>query len=320
MPCTISELFSAADLTPEGVVRWGTRLPTSQPGVYAVSLTDATDAIDATRVEAPLDRLAFETWLRVRPELMLDGTRPTVEQLMERVGGFWLPDESVLYVGLATTLASRVQGYYRTPIGARRPHAGGYFLKLLTNLDELWVHYAPCADPDLAEDQMLMHFSSKVSNEAKAILMDPAHPFPFANLERPRGGRKAHGLRGAREPRFPDGVTDRAARPSPRTIAPHDARGSGSGRTQRVTAADLRAGQIRIPSIGSAPTKSLLPSMKGTIDVTLRGRALRASWDPRMGPDRERSGVLRVGPVLRQLVDEDEMLEVSVHNGAVVIR
>jgi hypothetical protein len=320
MPSIVSELFSAADLVPEGVVRWGTPLPTSQPGVYAVSLTDATDAIDATRVEAPLDRLAFETWLRVRPELTLDGTRPRVEQLMERVGGFWLPDESVLYVGLATTLGSRVQGYYRTPIGARRPHAGGYFLKLLANLDRLWVHYAPCREPDAVEDAMLSSFCSNASDAANPVLIDPAHPFPFANLEWPRGVRKAHGLRGAREPRFTGGVTDRAAPPLPRTIAPPDARGSRSGRTQRVTAADLRAGQSRIPSIGSASTKSLLPPMKGTIDVTLRGRALRAPWDPRMGPDRERSGVLRIGPVLRQLVDADEVLEVLSANGALLIR
>jgi hypothetical protein len=67
-------------------------------------------------------------------------------------------------------------------------------------------------------------------------------------------------------------------------------------------------------------TKWLFPSAKGLVDVTLRGQALSASWDPRMGPDRERSGVLRVGPVLRQLVEEDVVLEVLVEGGQIVIR
>lgn len=200
MPTTIKQLFSAAGLVPHGVVQWGTPPPNSRPGVYAVSLSNAIDAV-ATRDRAPLDRSAFETWLRVRPELRLDGGRPRVDRLMKRVAGFWLPDETIVYVGLATTLSSRVRAYYRTPIGARRPHAGGYFLKLLANLDKLWVHYAPCGTPGAAEDAMLSAFCSNVSAAAKVALVDPAHPFPFANLEWPPGVRKAHGLRGVREPR-----------------------------------------------------------------------------------------------------------------------
>lgn len=321
MPSTVRQLFSAAGLVPESVVRWGTPPRPSLPGVYAVSLTDATDAVDETAAEPPLDRAAFQTWLRVRPELTLDGTRPSVEQLMDRVAGFWLPNETVVYVGLATTLSSRVRAYYRTPIGARRPHAGGYFLKLLANLDQLWVHYAPCTDPDAAEDAMIRAFCLNVSAEARAVLLDPANPFPFANLEWPRGVRKAHGLRGAREPRVASGAVGRpGVRRQPEAAAPAQTRTSGSGRTQRVTAADIRAGQIRIPAIGRAITKSLFPAAKGLVDVALRGQALHASWDPRMGPDRERSGVLRVGSVLRQLVGEDEELEVLAENGQIVIR
>jgi hypothetical protein len=319
MPSTVSELFSAADVIPQGVVRWGTPPQTSLPGVYVVSLTDATDATGVTLRQAPLDQAAFKTWRQVRLELTLDGNRPSVEQLMERVAGFWLPDESIVYVGLATTLSSRVQAYYKTPIGARRPHAGGYFLKLVANLDQMWVHYAPCPDPDLAEDRMLGEFCSNVSDQAKSVLIDPAHPFPFANLEWPRGVRKAHGLRGARESRLSGGSTDpHRTQRLPRTAAVAEY-GSGTGRTQRVTAADLRSGHIRIPSRRSAPTKALLPPAKAIIDVTLRGLELNASWDPRMGPDRERSGILRIGPVLRRLVDADEVLELVGKDGVVLI-
>lgn len=201
VPTTIKELFSAAGLVPHGAVQWGTPPATSQPGVYAVSLGETTEAIGPTLAHAPLDRSVFETWLRVRPELTLDGARPTVDQLMKRVAGFWLPDETIVYVGLATTLSSRVGDYYRTPIGARRPHAGGCFLKLLAILDQLSVHFAPCGTPAAAEDAMLSAFCANVSAAARSALVDPAHPFPFANLQWPPGVRKAHGLRGVRQAR-----------------------------------------------------------------------------------------------------------------------
>jgi hypothetical protein len=59
-------------------------------------------------------------------------------------------------------------------------------------------YYARADVPSAAEDAMLGCFCATVSNAALARLPDPAHPFPFANLEWPRGVRKAHGIRGAR--------------------------------------------------------------------------------------------------------------------------
>jgi len=195
------DLFTASDLKREGVARWRKAPAISGPGVYVVSLTSALHSFEGALVKAPLSESTFARWLEVRPELTLDGQRPTVAKLMDRLGRFWIPDEVVLYVGLATDLVTRTDDYYRTPIGARGPHSGGYFLKLLADLDRLWVHYAPCDDPDDAEDRMLRRFCENVSGESKRALLDPTHPFPFGNLEWPRGVRKAHGLRGTREPR-----------------------------------------------------------------------------------------------------------------------
>jgi hypothetical protein len=38
---------------------------------------------------------------------------------------------------------------------------------------------------------------------------------------------------------------------------------------------------------------------------------VRGSWDPRKGPDRERSGVLLIGKRLQELVLRDDVLSVS---------
>jgi hypothetical protein len=66
-----------------------------------------------------------------------------------------------------------VGDYYKTPLGARRPHAGGWPLKTLSILSELCVHYAPCADPNAAELTMLDAFIGGVSASSRAALRDP---------------------------------------------------------------------------------------------------------------------------------------------------
>ena len=75
----------------------------------------------------PISEAAIEELLTVRPELTLDGARPTREQLVRRLAGFWFPDEVVVYIGLAGSRKSRpVQGevakrvgeYYDTPLEA----------------------------------------------------------------------------------------------------------------------------------------------------------------------------------------------------------
>lgn len=115
-----------------------------------------------------------------------------------RLASMWLPDETVVYVGLAgTSVASRVAAYYNTPLGARKPHAGGWPIKTLKIIDQLWVHFAPCRDPAGAEATMLCAFAAAVSDEARRNLHDPAVPIPFANLEISKSEQKKHGIRGA---------------------------------------------------------------------------------------------------------------------------
>jgi double-stranded uracil-DNA glycosylase len=78
--------------------------------------------------------------------------------------------------------------------------------------------------------------------------------------------------------------------------------------SEHVTAADIDAGRIRLPRTA----KRFFPSSKESIEIVLRGRRIDATYDPRLGPDRERSGVLRVeGKALASLVRANEILSVS---------
>jgi hypothetical protein len=77
----------------------------------------------------------------------------------------------------------------------------------------------------------------------------------------------------------------------PRTIDPAPSSG-GRAVSQKVTAKDLGAGRIRFPR----SSKRLFPSERAYLDVNVRGCSFTAiRWDPRDGPDRERSGVLSFG-------------------------
>jgi hypothetical protein len=204
MPTSIRQLFATAALQPLGVVRWGERVPEGGKGIYVVALAERTDDLEATFSAAPIAPEAVRQLLEVRPELRLDGNRPTPQELAGRIASFWAADEIVLYVGRAglrdrdRSLGTRVREYYKTPLGARRPHAGGWFVKLLLDLADLYVHYAAADDPENAEGAMIRAYGQGLSNATRRVIRDPDHPFPFANLEYPKGVYKLHGITGAR--------------------------------------------------------------------------------------------------------------------------
>jgi hypothetical protein len=312
--------MAAAGLTPDGVVRWGELINSDEPGIYVVSRLSDIGVVGCDPQPAPIDLDAVSRLLDVRPELTVDGIRPSPPELARRLADFWLPDEHILYIGLATDLHDRVNQYYGTPLGARRPHAGGWFLKAIVGLNETFVHWARTYDRVAAEGGAIGAFVGSVSEETIKGLRDPERPFPFANLEWPAGTRKRHGIKGAKAPRVRAPGTESAARRwqperhAQRTSATPRARPSGdtaegSSVTQRVTAKDLAAGRVRIPRAG----KRYFPAERGQVRLNLRGVPLVARWDPRMGPP-ERSGVLSVGnTVLSDAVAADEVLQIRVN-------
>lgn len=251
MPSTVGNVLKAADLQRAGVVAWGTKPASDEPGIYVVAMTADTDKVGRTLATCPIDMAAVENLLEVRPKLRVDGKRPEKNALAERVAAFWLPDETILYVGLAgSSIKDRVNAYYTTPLGARSPHAGGYFLKLLSNLDRLHVHYAECDDPDGAEDAALAAFVGAVSPATRRQLPDPAHPFPFANLVWPPGVNKAHGITGARKPRSAKGAQTKAV---PAMPAPTPRRTQDVGAIEDFIQAELkRRGQTDATAVEAA--------------------------------------------------------------------
>ncbi len=186
-----ADLLRSVGLLADGPATWGSPIRSNRAGVYVIELPKPL-------VAAPIDINAVGRWLERVPELRLDGAHPTGRELAARLHGFWLPDQSVVYVGMSTlSVGARVAAYLRTPLGERKPHAGGYWLKTLSGLERLRIWWADTSAAEEYEDALLSEFASKIPPEMAAVLHDPSVVLPFANLQTVEGTRKNHGIRGA---------------------------------------------------------------------------------------------------------------------------
>jgi hypothetical protein len=163
--------------------------------VYVVSLSQDPNANAGLRARAPIDRNSIQQWISRVPTIELDRSEATVEGIIQRLREFWLADESILYIGKATPLQSRIKAYYDTPLGNRGPHAGGHWIKTLSILRKTFLHFAEVADCERSEAELLRAFVAGVSRATRQRVGDP--PLPFANLEFREGKRKRrkrHGI------------------------------------------------------------------------------------------------------------------------------
>lgn len=228
-----AELLRSQGLLADGPVRWGARVPARGPGVYVVELPEPV-------AKVPVDHAALRGWIERVPTLQLDGQRPTPHQLAARLAGFWLPSETVVYVGRTTTsLGGRLAAFYRTPLGDPRPHAGGHWLKTLSVLDRLLIWWAETDAPEEYEDALLTTFGGRI--DAAAVgLYDHALVLPFANLQTATGIRKQHGISGSLLPAI-------AGLPADAIEPPPVAAGRAASRTSPTRRAAMapRASRLR---------------------------------------------------------------------------
>ena len=187
-PNHAGSLLRSVGLDPLGPVLWGESVASVKTGVYVVELDRTYDA-------APIDQGAVMDWITSFPAMRLDGRRPSIEALAGRLADFWIPSRSIIYIGCTMgPLHERVDAYYRTRLGERSPHRGGYWVKTLSVLTQCRVWWAKTEQPRDAEDQLLEAFGRTVPDVEAQALHDPLHVYPFANLEDARKVRKDHGL------------------------------------------------------------------------------------------------------------------------------
>ena len=154
--------------------------------------------LSAPTPTAHLELTRVGKWIERVETLRLDGERPTSRALSARLASFWLPSQTVLYVGAtAQSIGRRVASIANTELGDRRPNSGAHWLKTLRSLDGVHVWWAATQATEEYEDALLAAFAAGVPEADLAGLPDRTVVLPWANLRTVTGDRKATGLSGS---------------------------------------------------------------------------------------------------------------------------
>jgi transcription elongation factor GreA len=227
----------------DGPAVWGRPVQAQGPGVFVVEAP-------ALLASAPIELTRVGKWIERVEGLRLDGEVPTSKALAARLGSFWLPSQTVLYIGASdASVARRVAAMAKTELGDRRPAAGGHWLKTLRSLDGLKVWWAATAATEEYEDALLVAFAAGVPEADLAALPDRNVVLPWANLRRPTGERKATGLKGALIP-------EPVVVPLPPTRVVRVADGDADGARGEPPAPKRRPVTPRAPRAAKAPVAS----------------------------------------------------------------
>jgi len=197
MPTTVTELETKFNLQFKNSIKWGNSFIENDYGIYIISTSKDKGYLPASKFEISFNEAQVDTWLDNAPDILLNGIKPGKKDLKKQLQGFWLPDESILYIGKAEkqTLSERICQYCNHKVGKRSPHKGGYWLKLLSNLNELYIHIYSTKDSHHIEEELLRHFINNVSEVSRKNLIDKELCLPYANLQLRSGVIKKHGLK-----------------------------------------------------------------------------------------------------------------------------
>ena len=213
MPIEPGALFRAVGLTPDGPARWGAPIRVAGAGVFVIEWPVAAE-------RAPVDISAVGTWLARVETLRVDGERPTGKGLAARLAAWWLPGETVVYVGSGKALGRRIEALAATPLGDARPNPAGQWLKALRGYAGARIWWAVTDAAEEYEDALLEAFAAGVPAAVAAALPERSLIVPFANRRRPGGKLRADGVTGSTTepaaPATPAGPASPAAGTAPR--------------------------------------------------------------------------------------------------------
>ena len=210
MPTTPTDIFKQIGLHIKGQVKWNSSIPVDKCGLYVIALTENPDSL-ICKVNPNLSDTAFDDWLMTvssgGKQILIDDLPANRESLKTRLSKFWIPDETIIYIGKAgpsksRTLKKRVNEYFSTKLGCDKKHAGGHWINVLQNIYDLTIFYCEYSNDDIEEmeEKMLLYFIDNVTESIKQFLYDENNCFPFANKEVHRHSiktkfKKNHGLK-----------------------------------------------------------------------------------------------------------------------------
>src|ERR1051325_1520328 len=101
MPTTVNKLLSSVGLDTKQLktVKWEQTLDSSSVVIYFISTSENPDTNSNLFKEAPIDNSILKFWISKVPTLKVDRRPAVIADLRRRLNSFWLPDESIIYIG-----------------------------------------------------------------------------------------------------------------------------------------------------------------------------------------------------------------------------
>ncbi len=197
MPISVQKLEDTFQLKYLKSIKWGSTFVENKNGVYIISSSKDKDFLPKHDVEIVINDKQIDLWLANAPNILLNEKTPSKTDLINQLKNFWLPDETILYIGKAEkqTLSERIGQFFNHKFGKKSPHKGGYWLKLLKNINDLNIHLYETKESHIIEEEILKKFIEQVSEPTKLKLIDKNLYLPFANLQLRSGVIKSHGLK-----------------------------------------------------------------------------------------------------------------------------
>lgn len=196
MNVTVKQLFDSVGIKEYKTIKWGDIKTVSIPNEFGVYVVE----IDKVHEKPKFDIDAINAWLDISQRVTINELEANSKTIIKELNTHWKPTETILYIGQTSTsakgLQKRLKDFDSHKPGNKGPHSGGYWIKLLSNLKNLKVYYAPCENAYDAEFKMLLKFVILSAKQDEIMKIENLGQYlPFAN--RTADFDRRHNIKGA---------------------------------------------------------------------------------------------------------------------------
>lgn len=186
MAITVDALFKEIGIKYSKPYKWNEELDANINGVYVISTSDNPTINNKNKFELSICSKAFENWLQEAPNLEIENEKVNnLNQVKNYLMKYWDENENILYIGESSSktnpIQKRINQFYTHKVGKKGPHTGGYWIKLLSCIDDLFIYFAESSNPRETEFKMIMKYVELKSKKSLFETENLVDYFPFAN-------------------------------------------------------------------------------------------------------------------------------------------
>jgi hypothetical protein len=192
----VKDIFATAGIQEYTSIRWGVIKKSAIPKAFGVYIIE----VPELQKTPSFNEDSINLWLENSNRVQIGERKADLGSIKGHLKAFWKDNETIIYIGQSSSsgkgLKKRLEDFYGHTPGNKGPHSGGYWVKLLNDIDKLKVHYSICENPHEVEFKMLIYFVLKSSGNTDTTKVNNIGSYlPFANLTADID--KKHGIKGA---------------------------------------------------------------------------------------------------------------------------